>query len=297
MIIDIHAHVYAFPKIKSRLSGSAFMSAEEQIAVMNQKGIDKAVILPLNNPESPSEPQSIGEILYICEKYKGRFIPFCNVDPRLPGNKELIKAEDYDYRIEQYKQLGCRGLGELTCRIKWTDPSMLMLLRACEKYGLCVTFHTVLEQTNSYGVIDEMGLTGLEQVLKKFPKLKFLGHSGSFWSEISKDVRPEEKNTYVSTQVKPTGRLVKLMRSYPNLYGDLSANSGLNALQRDLPYAYDFIDEFQDRLLLGLDYCSITNDLNHIEWFREMKNNNKISKNIYEKIMWQNANIVLNLNL
>ena len=51
MIIDCHAHVFAFPKIK--LPGSTtLMSAEDQIAVMNAKGVDKVIILPLNNAET-----------------------------------------------------------------------------------------------------------------------------------------------------------------------------------------------------------------------------------------------------
>ena len=48
MIIDVHAHVFAFPKIKQPGS-TTFMSAEDQIAVMNAKGVDKAVILPLSH--------------------------------------------------------------------------------------------------------------------------------------------------------------------------------------------------------------------------------------------------------
>ena len=95
MIIDAHAHVYAFPKIKDPLTMTTFMSAEQQIELMDAKGIDKAVIMPLNNPEAPGEKQSIGEVLYICEKYPGRFIPFCNIDPRLAKMPEKTKADDF----------------------------------------------------------------------------------------------------------------------------------------------------------------------------------------------------------
>jgi predicted TIM-barrel fold metal-dependent hydrolase len=112
MIIDVHAHVFAFPKIKSSDS-TTFMSAEDQIAVMNAKGVDKAIILPLNNAETPAEQQSFGEVLYICEKYPGRFIPFCNIDPRLPRRPDLIKAEDFTFLLEQYREHGCKGLGVL----------------------------------------------------------------------------------------------------------------------------------------------------------------------------------------
>jgi len=42
MLIDAHAHVFAFPKNKLPDS-TTFMSAEEQVTVMNAKGVDKAV--------------------------------------------------------------------------------------------------------------------------------------------------------------------------------------------------------------------------------------------------------------
>jgi predicted TIM-barrel fold metal-dependent hydrolase len=44
-----------------------------------------------------------------------------------------------------------------------------------------------------------------------------------------------------------------MLRNYPNLCADLSAGSGLNALQRDPAFAVDFLLEFQDRLLYGRD--------------------------------------------
>ncbi|MFH1476167.1 MAG: amidohydrolase family protein [Verrucomicrobiota bacterium] len=296
MIIDAHAHVFAFPKIK--LPGSTtFMAAEDQIAVMNAKGVDKAVILPLNNAETPAENQSLGEVLYICEKYPGRFIPFCNIDPRLPRRPDLIKFEDFTSLLEQYREHGCKGLGEFTARMFWDDPAVLLLLEACAKVGFPVTFHTITTEVNSYGLIDEIGLPRLAKVLGMFPDLKMFGHSPGFWSEISGEITAQDKNNYPKTPVKPGGKLKDLMRRYPNLYGDLSAGSGLNALTRDPAHAYEFIDEFQDRLLLGLDYCSVKNDMTHIEWFKTARDAGHVSPEAYEKIMWRNINNAINLGL
>ena len=298
MIIDCHAHVYMFPKIiPYPHSKTTFMSVEDQLAVMDAKGIDRAIILPLNGAEAPSERQSIGEVLHICQEYPDRFIPFCNIDPRLPRRPDLIGVEDFDFLLNQYKELGCKGIGEVVVRVPWDYPPMLKLLEACEKVGFPMTFHTLTPDANSYGVIDEIGLPGLEMVLKKFPRLKFFGHSQAFWSEISSDVTPETKNGYPTTKVAPGGRVVELMRNYPNLYGDLSAGSGLNALIRDPEHAYGFIEEFQDRLLLGLDYCSTVNDMQHIEWLTAAKKQGQISGQVYDKIMWKNINRALNLGL
>ena len=296
MIIDVHAHVFAFPKIKLRGS-TRFMSAEDQLAVMDAKGVDKAIILPLNNPETPTEHQSLGEVLYICEKYPGRFIPFCNIDPRLPRRPDLIKLEDFTFLLEQYREYGCKGLGEFTARMHWDDPAVLLLLEACEKVGFPVTFHTITAEVNSYGLIDEIGLPRLEKVLAKFPGLKLFGHSPGFWSEISGGVTAPEKNARSQTPVKPGGRLKDLLRRYPGLYGDLSAGSGFNALTRDPAHAYEFIDEFQDRLMLGLDYCSVNNNMQHIEWFKAARAAGHVSPEAYEKIMWRNINQAINLGL
>jgi predicted TIM-barrel fold metal-dependent hydrolase len=297
VIIDIHAHVFAFPKLKGFGATTTFMAVEDQIAVMNAKGVDKAIILPLNNAETPTEQQSLGEVLYICEKYPGRFIPFCNIDPRLPRRPDLIKTGDFSYLLEQCRDLGFKGFGEFVARLYWDEPCVLRLLEACAKVGFPVTFHTTTPDYSNYGLLDEIGLPRLEKVLGLFPELKLFGHSPAFWSEISGDVTLETKNGYPKTPVKPGGRIPALMRKYPGLYGDLSAGSGFNALTRDLNHAYEFIDEFQDRLMLGLDYCSVKNNMQHIEWFQAARQAGHVSAAAYEKIMWRNINRLINLGL
>ena len=297
MIIDVHAHVYAFPKIKPTFGSTTFMAVEDQIAVMDRLGVDKAVILPLNDAENPAEPQSIGEVLYVCEQYPGRFIPYCNIDPRLPRRPDLIATEDFEYLLGQYKALGCKGIGEMTARIRWDDHPMLCMLEAAETLGLPITFHTITEDENCYGVIDDLGLHGLETVLKRFPKQYFFGHSQGFWSEISADVTSETKNRYPDGPVVPGGVLPRLMREHPRLCGDLAAGSGFNALNRDPAHAYRFIDEFQDQLLLGLDFCSVKNDMQHIAWMTAARDGGHISQQAFEKLTWRNANRILNLGL
>jgi len=301
-LIDAHAHVFANPKIKNTAASATFLSAEEQIAIMDRLGIGKAVILPFASVEAPGEHQSIGEVLSICDKFPGRFIPFCNLDPRLPKHPDKIEVQDYVFILSQYKDLGCKGLGEFTARLRWDDPSMLLLLQACETVGFPITFHTMSPDFASpnfdnYGLLDGMGLPGLEKVLQKFPSLKFFGHSLAFWSEISGDVTPEQKNTYPKRPVTPGGAVPRLMRRYPNLYGDLSAKSGLNALARDPKHAYEFIDEFQDRLLFGLDYCSVNDKHDLAQWLQTAESEGHVTLRAHEKIAWRNINEILSLGI
>ena len=301
-LIDAHAHVYANPKIKNTPAGSPFLSARQQIEIMDRLGIDKAVIMQLNDAEGPGEHQSIGEVLSICENFPGRFIPFCNFDPRLPKHSSKLETKDYIFRLTQYKDLGCKGFGELTAAIPWDHPAMLCLLEACETVGFPVTFHTmspdfVSPGFENYGVLDEIGLPRLEKVLKKFQNLKFFGHSMAFWSEISADVTPDKKNVYPQGPVTPGGVVPRLLRQYPNLYGDLSGRSGCNALTRDPQHAYNFIDEFQDRLLFALDYCSTKDKRDLPQWLQTAVKENHITPQVYEKIAWKNINRILSLGL
>jgi len=53
MIIDIHAHVLAFPLIKSRFNNKLLMNDDQLVALMDKEGVDKAVLLPLSNAETP----------------------------------------------------------------------------------------------------------------------------------------------------------------------------------------------------------------------------------------------------
>lgn len=297
MIIDCHAHVVAFPVVKNTCYKRPWMSMEEQIALMDSKGVDKAVILPLSCSEFSAYGQNFGEIQYICKKYPGRFIPFCNIDPRLPKRPDLVTVDDFVFHLQDFKELGAKGIGELIVRMPWNEPRMLKMLEAAEIVGLPITFHTITPDANSYGVLDYPGLELLEGVLEKFPKLKFFGHSQAFWSEIGGGLTLAEKNGYPKGKVKKGGAIPRLMREYPNLYGDISAGSGLNALQRDPAFGWNFIEEFQDRLFLGLDYCSPVNNMQHIEWLTKAKKDKNINRTVYEKIMWKNINEVLDLGL
>jgi predicted TIM-barrel fold metal-dependent hydrolase len=105
---------------------------------------------------------------------------------------------------------------------------------------------------------------------------------------------------YPKGKVKP-GRLVRLMREYPNLWGDLSAGSGFNAISRDPEFGYRFMEEFQDRLMFGTDLChqptNLFKDFGIIRYFPRLRKEKLISAEAYEKIAWKNANRLLKLGI
>jgi predicted TIM-barrel fold metal-dependent hydrolase len=53
--------------------------------------------------------------------------------------------------------------------------------------------------------------------------------------------------------VTPGGITDRLLSDYPNMFGDCSAGSGLNAFTRDPEHARDFLGRHQDKLLFGSD--------------------------------------------
>jgi len=88
-------------------------------------------------------------------------------------------------------------------------------------------------------------------VLKAFPKTTFIGHADAFWANVSADYRNEA--AYPSGPIVRGGITDRLLADYPNLYGDLSANSGNNMLSRDLEFTRDFLRRHQAKLLFGSD--------------------------------------------
>ena len=89
------------------------------------------------------------------------------------------------------------------------------------------------------------------------------------------------------------------MRRYPNLYGDLSAGSGHNAVSRDPDFGYAFLTEFQDRLCFGTDVCAPSNRndvLIYLKNFLEKSlADGKISQAVFDKVARENAITLLNL--
>jgi len=90
-------------------------------------------------------------------------------------------------------------------------------------------------------------------MLEKYSTVNFIGHAQTFWGNIDKN--HQQAVLYPKGPVTPGGITDRLLSDYPNMYGDLSAGSGLNALTRDEGHARQFLDRHQNKLLYGSD-CS-----------------------------------------
>ena len=249
--IDIHVHAAPLRDPILRSDGFGIHpTADELRQIYDAMGIEKGVQMTLSSPEAIAQPITNEDSWQLANENPETFFWFCNIDPRQGKN-----TPDFDLTaiLEHYKGLGAKGVGEVTANLHFDDPYMYNLFSACEKCGMPLTFHIGIKN-HSYGIVDDFGLPRLEKALQDFPNLIFLGHSQRFWSFISGDVTEENWGGYPKGPVVPGGRVVELMRRYPNLYGDMSAGSGGNAFLRDPEHAYRMIEEFQDRLLFGTDY-------------------------------------------
>ena len=66
-------------------------------------------------------------------------------------------------------------------------------------------------------------------------------------------IMPAEAAAYPAGPIVRGGITDRLLSDYPNLYGDLSANSGNNMLSRDDAFTREFLRRHQDKLMFGSD--------------------------------------------
>ncbi|NLV73125.1 MAG: hypothetical protein GXY52_00345 [Chloroflexi bacterium] len=250
MFFDVHAHVYKYPYLTPG-GFELFLTPEERVVREKELGIHRSVLLPIVSSETYM-PQSVGEVIELAERSDGKWIPFCNIDPRVYSNSSDAPI---GMLLEFYQNKGCKGIGEVLPNLQLIDPRFQNLLKCVERIGMPLLFDITGSLNRGYGIYDDPGLPQLEYCLEKYPNLHFIGHGPAFWAEIGTLRNPADRFTYPSYEIDDEGRVPYLLRTYPNLWFDLSAGSGLNALKRDSDYAVTFLHEFSDRGMYGTDLC------------------------------------------
>ncbi len=282
MFIDCHVHALETPTCVHPQTGKQLISTPEVlIERYDAVNIEKGVILPIASSDSTYFTQSNEEVMRMAAKYPDRFIPFCNIDPRAMGNTGSAPLVPI---LQYYKDLGCRGVGEVTANIDMDDERVQNLFKCVNEVGMALTFHLASRERYTYGLIEDIGLVKLEKALQKYPNIKFFGHSQVFWSEIAANPTPQERGSYPKGIITEEGAIQKLMRKYPNLYGDISAGSGCNALMRDEDHAVKFLNEFQDRLMFGTDICAPDTPTPLVDFLLKLRKEEKISETVFQKV-------------
>ena len=293
MFIDIHAHAYRKP-VPFVVQ---FCTAAQVLQRYDKAGIEKGALLPIVSPEIYF-PQANEDILDMAAQYPDRFIPFCNLDPRALTNSADAPL---DRVLRYYRDLGCKGLGEVMLNVPVMHPMVQNLFKHAQAVGLPVTFDGSDQVTGDFGLYDDPGLPQLEHTLQKFPKLTIFGHGPVFWAEIARLETPADRGFVFgpdggdqvgrlpTTPIKEEGVVPKLFRRYPNLLGDLSDFTAYNALARDPEYGPKFLTEFQDRLFFGTDLCAFDMPIPLGDLLLDWRAKEKISDAVFQKVARENA--------
>lgn len=253
MIIDDHNHAY--------YHGT---NCKSMIENMDRYHIDKTCLLTWEAPESEIDPDTswcftrstpnaavpLEATLEYIREAPDRFYLGYGPDPRSPYacNKLRGAQASFDVKI----------CGEIKFRMMYDNPDALRLFRYAGELGMPVLLHFDYDMEVGYrfprpswwygGDIDT-----LERVLKACPETNFIAHAPGFWSHISNDDKYKTE-IYPTGPVIPGGRIEQLLSQYGNLYCDISAGSGNNALSRDLRYTEKLISAYPDHFLYGRDY-------------------------------------------
>jgi predicted TIM-barrel fold metal-dependent hydrolase len=254
MLIDCHQHTNWIGK-----------NCDAVVADMDRAGIDVSWLLSWEVPEGEYDPgyyqsfdpNRVGmpfqDIAHACERHPTRFVAGYAPDPRRPDALERLEAAVKMYNVRVY--------GELKLRVLFDDPDVVQMFRKCGELGLPVLFHIdvplkerpKLPQRDYWYCVD---IDRLENVLKLCPETNFIGHAPGWWRHISSDGYTAE-GAYPTGEVTAGGRVPELLAKYKNMYGDLSAGSGLRAISRPPEgQGRKFLIDFQDKLMFGRDCFS-----------------------------------------
>jgi predicted TIM-barrel fold metal-dependent hydrolase len=254
--IDMHTHVGTYT------NGNKELTAKALVQWMDEHKIEKAVVLPLVSPESTTYLQLPDAAINASKEFPARLIPFCSIDPRAiirGGVEGLVDI------LRKYVDQGAKGFGEHKVGLDFDDPLMMRVYEACEEVGIPLLFHL----DNLRGK-DKPGLPRLENALRSFPKLNFIGHGPAWWASISGLDDQKSLGGYPKGKVQPGGAIDRLMEEYPNIYGDLSAGSGSNAISRDMEFGREFLQRRQDRICFGTDYLEPGQHVPQFEVLRKL---------------------------
>ncbi len=166
------------------------------------------------------------------------FIWFAATNPAEPGAIDKLR--------QAVTAGGARGFGEMKNNLAADSKEMRQVYDLCAELNVPILMH-FQEVKGDFN----MGFRHLDQLLKAHQKTTFIAHADFFWANISADVPMD--TSYPSGKIKPGGLSDRWLAEYPNFYGDLSANSGNNAITRDPDFARSFLDRHKSKLMFGCD--------------------------------------------
>ena len=224
-IIDIHQH--------TNYSGR---TNEQLIAHQQALGVTMTILLPAGRFYG-LDAQCGGNdtVMALARKHPNSF-KFCA--------NEVADLPDAPKVIRQHLRRGGIGIAEQKFRVACDSVYIQALAKLSEEFSVPMLLHFQHDRYNT-------GIENFHRTLEKFPKANFIGHAQTWWANVDK--AHDQPVLYPKTKVTPGGITDRLLSDYPNMYGDMSAGSGLNFQRRDEDHARWFIERHQDKLLFGTD--------------------------------------------
>jgi len=268
-IIDIHQHTNYAGRTDAQL-----------IRHQQVLGVTTTVLLPAGRFYGLDAKCGGNEsVLTLAKEHRAKFVCFAN---------EVADIDEALDEIRRFLKRGAIGIGEQKFRVQCDGRWFERIARVAEEFSVPVLMHF------QHGVYN-LGIENFHKVLAKFPKVNFIGHAQTWWGNV--DARHEQKVLYPTGKVTPGGITDRLLRDYPNMFGDHSAGSGLNFLTRDAEHAAAFLGRHQDKLLFGSDCDDVLGIGPGCQGAQILANIRKLAPNkkVERKILYENAKKLLKL--
>ena len=236
-IIDIHQHV-------------GYSGRPDDVLLAHQRamGVTTTILLPAGRPVTRAstldgkanglQAQALGNDAChdFARKHPGEYLFGANEVPDVDGATQ---------EIERQIARGAVMIAEQKFGVACDSDEMQAIYRLAEARRVPVLMHW------QFGAYNH-GFERFHRMLERYPRVTFIGHAQTWWANI--DARHADQTVlYPKGPVTPGGLTDRYLRDYPNMYADLSAGSGLNALTRDEAFTRDFLTRHQDKLLYGSD--------------------------------------------
>ena len=239
-IIDIHQHV-------------GYSGRPDDVLLAHQRaiGISTTILLPAGRPVNRGSTHD-GKSNGLAAQTLGNeaCYQFARTHPKefLFAANEVPDLEGATTEIAKYLKLGAVMIAEQKFNVECDSPEMQKIYELAQAYRVPVLMHW---QFNMYN----HGFERFYKMLERYPRVNFIGHAQTWWANIDRNHKDQTVLYPKTHPVVPGGITDRYLADYPNMFGDLSAGSGLNALTRDEEFTRDFLKRHQDKLLYGSD-CS-----------------------------------------
>jgi predicted TIM-barrel fold metal-dependent hydrolase len=236
-IVDIHQHV-------------AYTGRPDDVLLAHQRaiGATTTILLPAGRPvKAPSTHGGVANGLEAQAHGNDACYRFASAHPKtyLFGANEVPDVPSAVREIERYLKLGAVLIGEQKFGVDCDSPVMQRIYEVAQAHGVPVLMHWQFNRFN-------YGFERFHKMLEKYPRVNFIGHAQTWWANVDKH-HTDQTVLYPKGLVASGGLTDRYLTDYANVYGDLSAGSGQNALTRDEAFARDFLTRHQDKLLFGSD--------------------------------------------